>query len=103
MKYNSVYYSTVTREGRAFSFVAALPGVLIIQEDLPGGGFIKKNIKVIDTPEYTYKIQKTQISAAGGAAGLYKFLSDCYKNNFMVCVADKILTAAADTVKEYRF
>lgn len=36
--------------------------------------FHKKFFRVVDDPEYCYKLQKTQVRARGGAHGLYKFL-----------------------------
>ena len=34
--------------------------------------------------EYTYRIQKTQIKAIGGAAGLMKHFADCINNDFAI-------------------
>lgn len=40
--------------------------------------------KVKPDMEHTYKIQKTQIRAYGGAEGLYKHFEECLKSNFAV-------------------
>lgn len=41
-------------------------------------------IKVVNDPEYTYKIQKTQVKAIGGIDGLLKHFNDCIINDFAV-------------------
>lgn len=50
---------------------------------------------------YTYKLNKTCISADGNAPGLYRFIVECVELNFMLVFVDQIiehmekLTAAA--------
>lgn len=80
--------------------IAAAKNYLIIQNDsAPAGDPCKKIIKVKEEPGTTYKLQKTQIKATGGAAGLYLFLEECYKSHFMECLADKVLKHAIYTMK----
>ncbi len=40
--------------------------------------------KVKPDSDYTYRIQKTQIKAHGGAEGLYKHFAECVTSNFAV-------------------
>ena len=68
----------------------------ILQDDTtPAGQPCKKVIFVEDIPGYTFKILKTKFKANGGARGLFSFVVDCYKNNFMTIYADRIIRAAA--------
>ena len=49
------------------------------------GGTISFNgepVKVNDSRTHTYKLNKTCISAEGGAAGLMSFLTECISDNF---------------------
>ena len=59
--------------------------------------------KVVYDPEYTYRIQKTQIKAQHSANGLYKHFADCINNDFAINAwllnpIEKIL----NTVKEIK-
>ena len=40
---------------------------------------------------YRIKINAKSVSAAGGARGLFCFISDCTKNDFMLVWVDKII------------
>ena len=51
-------------------------------------------VKVTENPEYTYKINKTCISAQGGAQGLYDFLEDLIKEDFALCWAEAVIDGA---------
>ena len=42
------------------------------------------NVPVNDISDYRIKINKKSCSAAGGACGLFCFLSDCIKSDFMM-------------------
>lgn len=68
---------------------------ILQDDDVPAGQPCKKVIRVDDSPEYTYKILKTKFKAHDGAAGLFSFVVDCYKSDFMTCCADQIIRAAA--------
>ena len=74
---------------------------LLLQEDYPDGTFYKKVVKVTNSSDFVYKLQKTQIKARDGAEGLYKYLVNCYENKFCECLADKVLITAMDNIKEY--
>lgn len=59
--------------------------------------------KITADNDYVYKIQKTQVKAAGGAHGLEKHFKECADNNFAVhawfiSVVDSII----ENVKECR-
>ena len=51
---------------------------------------IIKYIPVRDCDAYRVKINKKSLSAAGGARGLFCFISDCIKNDFMLSWVWKI-------------
>lgn len=50
-------------------------------------------VKVKENFDYTYKINKTCISAQGGATGLYNFIEDCILNSFGLVWIDSIESA----------
>lgn len=50
--------------------------------------------------DYTYKINKTCISAYGGAAKLYEFIEDCILNSFGLIWVDAIESACKRLVRE---
>lgn len=65
--------------------------------------FEKKAIRVVTDYEYTYKAQKTQIKAQGGAEGLYKFIRDnCHKADLFYCKIVKLIEYAMDEMREAR-
>lgn len=74
----------------------AYGNILVVQVTRPDGSFTKKNVKVVDDSEFTYKIMRTQIKAAGGAAGLKSWLD---KADFSALVS-KVYTAVFEYVKE---
>lgn len=49
------------------------------------------NIPVNEIDGYTVKINKKSVSAAGGARGLFCFIGDCIKNDFMLAWVAKII------------
>lgn len=59
-----------------------------------------KTVKVIDSVIYRYKLRERFIESRDGAKGIYKFISDCFDKNFMVCLAEKILNHAIDNMNE---
>lgn len=61
--------------GATFRAVAAGP-VLIVEKEDAAGRFEKKVIKVENDLSIVYKLMKTKIKAAGGAAGLLAFLKE---------------------------
>lgn len=48
-------------------------------------------IRVFPSDEYTIKGNKKSISAAGGARGLFSFLADCVKADFMTAYVNRII------------
>lgn len=52
---------------------------------------ISKTIKIIEDCEFSYKLQKTQVRAAGGASGLFGFINRALTENFMECKAWYVL------------
>lgn len=89
--------------GAAFCAVA-YPGLLIVQKTNADGSFIKKTVRVEDDPEYTYKVMKTKIKAAGGSAGVLKFLEQCEKaTDFLGCAVSAIYNEIINNVKEVKF
>lgn len=104
-KYAHYYYGVTLPEylgKRKFTFMAATENIFIIQETFSDGSFTKKNIKIVDDPEYVYKIQKTHIKARGAAAGLYDYIVNCFENDFCASIATNILINAFDNVKEMK-
>jgi hypothetical protein len=49
-------------------------------------------VKTIENRKYTYKLNKTSISAEGNAAGLYDFIEDCIASSFGLVWVDQIVT-----------
>ena len=45
----------------------------------------RSTIKTRNASGYAIKINKSGVSADGGAAGVFRFLSDCISNDFMMC------------------
>lgn len=64
--------------------------------------FQKKVLKVVPDWEYAYKLQKTQIRAREGAAGLYKFIQDETKDGAQSCFVRRIVEYAMDEMREAR-
>ena len=88
-------------KGGATFCAVAYGNILVAQKELPDGTFTKKNVKVVDDDGCIFKVQKTQIRAAGGAAGLLGFLERCEKiGDFGSCYVSNIYNAIFDTVKE---
>jgi len=74
--------------------VAARDNVFILQDDTtPAGLPCKHCIKVKPDHEFCYKIQKTQIKANGGAAGLVDFIRECYEKKILESAVNKIIQA----------
>ncbi len=48
-------------------------------------------VPIVKDHEYTFRLRKTLIRACDGAAGLFKFLDDCYMDDFGTCWADKVV------------
>lgn len=48
-------------------------------------------IKTRNANGYAIKINKSGVSADGGARGVFCFLNDCIKNDFMMCYVYKII------------
>ena len=51
----------------------------------------RSTIKTRNASGYAIKINKSGVSADGGAAGVFRFLSDCISNDFMMCYVYKIV------------
>ena len=51
----------------------------------------RSTIKTRNANGYAIKINKSGVSADGGAAGAFRFLSDCISNDFMMCYVYKIV------------
>lgn len=49
-----------------------------------------KQIKTRAASGYAIKINKSGVSADGGAVGVFNFLNDCIKNDFMMCYVYKV-------------
>lgn len=49
------------------------------------------NIPVKDSNSYRVKINKKSISAANGARGLFCFIRDCIRNDFMTAYVNQII------------
>jgi len=65
------------------------------------GAKCKYWIKVKEDHEFTYKIQKTQIKANNGAAGLVDFIQEAYTLNYCECGVNIIIKAILEgKVKE---
>lgn len=47
-------------------------------------------IKTRTASGYAIKINKSGVSADGGAGGVFRFLADCIKNDFMMCYVYKV-------------
>lgn len=84
---------------KEWTFVS-YPGLLGIQKDLPDGRFRKKFVRVEDDSEYSYKLMKTKIKAAGGAEGLYDLMVRCIDKHLGECLVEKILEYAFNEMRE---
>ena len=82
-------------DGRNYTITYRDKYFILQDDDAPFGEPCKKVIPVDDNSEFTYKILKRKFKAHNGAAGLFSFVVDCYRNHFMECHADKIIRAAA--------
>lgn len=51
----------------------------------------RSTIKTRNAGGYAIKINKSGVSADDGAAGVFRFLSDCIQNDFMMCYVYKIV------------
>lgn len=85
----------ITLDGHNYTIAYSGKYFIIQDDDTPRGLPCKKCIPVDDIPEYTYKILKTKFKANNGARGLFSFVVDCYKSDFMTVHANKIIRAAA--------
>lgn len=57
-----------------------------------------RTVKVLDSIDYRYKLKKNCIEARDGANGIYKFISDCFDENFNRVSALKILNHIIDSM-----
>ena len=65
------------------------------------GSKCKYWIKVKDDHKYTYNVQKTQIKANNGAAGLVNFIEETYSTHLFECSVNAIIKAILEgKVKE---
>lgn len=88
-------------KGGAVFCAVAYPGILIVQKENRDGSFLKKTVRVEDDFEYTYKVMKTKIKAAGGSAGLLKFLEQCEKaTDFWGSMVSAVYNEIIDNMKE---
>lgn len=60
---------------------------------------IYKTVKITSDPSFVYKLQKSKISARGGAIGLFEYIDKCLFENFCECHAWKILDFIIDNTK----
>ena len=85
--------------GATFNAIA-YGNILTVQKTNPDGTFTKHNVKIIADDSVIYKIQKTQIRAAGGAAGLLSWLNGFTSwTDYMSSHASKIYNMACDYVR----
>lgn len=61
--------------------------------DDPNEAEIIKNVPVNERAGYAIKINKKSISAGNGARGVFSFIADCIKNDFMMTYVYKIIKA----------
>lgn len=73
-----------------------------IPANYTGGESVKKTVKVEEDFEFTFKLQKTRILAAGGASGLVAWMTKIVDRNFSICFVEKILHYAWNEMKEMR-
>ena len=57
-----------------------------------------RTVKVLDSIDYRYKLKESCIEARDGASGIYKFISDCFGENFNRVSALKILNHIIDNM-----
>lgn len=60
---------------------------------------ISKTVKVKEDFEYSYKLQKTQIKAVGGARGLYDFIQRHVIDNFAMVYVTRLYNYVIDEMK----
>ena len=90
-RFERMCYNTITKqeESKGFYTIAIYPqdkNHLTISH-----GEKYATIKIIDDSDYVFKLQKTQIRARGGAAGLFTFIDDCLSEKFGESWAWKII------------
>lgn len=73
-----------------------------IPANYTGGESVKKIIRVDEDIEFTFKLQKTKIRAAGGASGLVAWMERLIEKDFGICWVSKILNYAWFEMKEVR-
>ena len=49
------------------------------------------SVRVHPSNDYRIKINKKSVVASGGAYGLFCFLSDCIRNDFMMCYVNAFI------------
>ena len=53
----------------------------------------KRVVRVVPCDEFVIKINKKTVAASGGVRGLFCFLSDCIKNDYMTAWCNVIIKA----------
>ena len=100
MKY---YTFTNIFDKKSYTVAASNDNRLFCLQDneVPAGTKCKYWIKVKEDRKYTYQIQKTQIKAKDGAAGLVNFIQEAYTLNYCECGVNIIIKAILEgKVKE---
>ena len=84
------------------TFCAVVHGnLLTAQKTSKDGQFVKKTVRVEDCSEFTYKLMKTKIKAAGGASGLLAFLERCETiADLFSCHVSRVYNYIFDEMKE---
>lgn len=82
---------TYTNTRGTFDFAAVENKLTVSRRPDNNGSGWEKYLPVIPDDEYTVKEQKTQLRARNGAPGLYAFMANAVRDNFMTAYVDKII------------
>ena len=83
-------------EYKGFTVIPVNQGIRIVK------GNQEKIVKVVDTAEFTYRLTKNKIYAAGGPDTLVDWMNGLIEKDFGICWVSKILNYAWHEMKEKR-
>ena len=63
---------------------------------------IQYNVPCENCDTYRFKLMKTKIKAMDSAKGLFCFMADCIKNDFMIAYVNEILNHITNNMRFYK-
>lgn len=102
-RFNMSHFNMIFKDsGKSYNVSVGYSGnaLIICDNNAPRGSVCKHYYKVVDDPEFVYKILKTRIKAKGGAAGLYAFMEKNAAEHFGEAWNRTIIINALRMMKE---